>query len=543
MNQYIMDKNNGFFEYGLAPELIKSLDEQGIAQPTDIQRQVIPLALGEGDIVAQAPTGSGKTLAFVLPILNKIDREDKSVQALIVCPTRELVIQICEVIQSALKYSEGIRTAGLYGGQDIQRQLFCLRKKPQIVVGTPGRLLDHIDRRTLKLASVKYFVLDEGDEMFDMGFRGDIEKISKCVGECQKTCFSATLPQNILRLIEEFFDAPTFVKTAEGEDVPKIEQYYAIVKDAQRVGAMLKIIDDGGYERIIVFCNTKVRADKLYNALVAKKRSVAVIHGDLRQSERTQIIKRFKAQSLHILVATDVASRGLDVEGVDAIINFDPPTDSDFYVHRIGRTARAKKEGVAYTLIDSSQVGYIPSFQKASGDALKYVELGNIADTFTLPKDSSNKIKDFHDNQSRFFLNVGKRDWLDKDSLTKLLLKSTTLKIFEIADIKIRDTYSFVSVIKGCEGKLFKLKGVTLGKRQVTIQEAKEEEKPAPNQSVAKKDYGKKGNARSTKPIGKSVDSKKKTNGKLGARPVVKGMKKKGNKAVSRKSKYYSQED
>ncbi|MDE6189329.1 MAG: DEAD/DEAH box helicase [Clostridia bacterium] len=532
--------NNQFEQYGFAPELIKSLDGQNVTVPTDIQKKVIPLALGEGDIVAKAPTGTGKTLAFVLPILSKIDREDNAVQALIVCPTRELVIQICEVIQAALKYCENIRTAGLYGGQNIQRQLFCLRKKPQIVVGTPGRLLDHIDRRTIKLASVKFFVLDEGDEMLDMGFRGDIEKISKSVGKCQKMCFSATLPQNILNLVEEFFDKPTFVKTADGEDIPKIEQYYAIVKDAQRVGALLKIIDDGKYERAIVFCNTKARADKLFSALIAKKRSVAVIHGDLRQTERTQIIKRFKSQGLQILVATDVAARGLDVEGVDVIINFDPPTDSDFYVHRIGRTARAKKEGVAYTLIDSSQVGYIPSFQKASDNALKFFELGNIADTFTLPKDSSNKIKDFRDNQSRFFLNVGKKDLLDKDSLTKLLLKSTPLKIFEISDIKIRDTYSFVSVIKGCEGKLFKLKGVTLGKRAVTIQEAKEEERPTENSNPkTSKDYGKKG-----KPAAKSFGNKpvKKAGGKKadGSKAAVKGMKKKGNKPVSRKSKFYS---
>ena len=203
-----------------------------------------------------------------------------------------------------------------------------------------------------------------------------------------------------------------------------------------------------------------------------------LLHGDLRQSERTQILKRFKAKELKILVATDVASRGLDIDGVQAIINFDPPTDEDFYVHRIGRTARASKEGVAYTLIDSAQVGYIPSYQRKVDNALRYKDIGVISDSFTMPKDGSNRLRDFHGNQSRFFLNVGKRDLLDKDSLTKLLLTYTPLKIYEIADLKIRDTYSFVSVIKGCEGKLFKLEGVVIGKREVTIQEAKEEEKP-----------------------------------------------------------------
>lgn len=489
-----MENNNnqsqlgGFQSFGVQPEIIKSLDEQGIISPTDIQREVIPIALKDGDVVAQAPTGTGKTLAFALPMLAKIDRDASCVQALVLCPTRELVIQICEVIQNACKYYERVRVAGLYGGQNIQRQLFCLRKKPQIVVGTPGRLLDHIDRRTLKLGDVSYLVLDECDEMLDMGFRGDIEKIDDKVGEAQRLCFSATIPQSINALIQKLLHDPTFVKTSvDGEDTPKIEQYYCVVKDAQRLGAMLKIIDKNKYDFVIAFCNTKTRADKLFGALKSKGREVALLHGDLRQSERTQILKRFKAKELKILVATDVASRGLDIDGVQAIINFDPPTDEDFYVHRIGRTARASKEGVAYTLIDSAQVGYIPSYQRKVDNALKYMDIGVISDSFTMPKDGSNKLKDFHDNQSRFFLNVGKRDLLDKDSLTKLLLTYTPLKIYEIADLKIRDTYSFVSVIKGCEGKLFKLKGVVLGKREVTIQDAKEEEKPQKQNAPSQK--------------------------------------------------------
>ncbi len=479
-----MENNNQsqlgeFQSFAIQPEIIKSLDEQGILTPTDIQREVIPIALKDGDVVAQAPTGTGKTLAFVLPMLAKIDRDASCVQALVLCPTRELVIQICEVIQSLCKYYERVRVAGLYGGQNIQRQLFCLRKKPQIVVGTPGRLLDHIDRRTLKLGDVSYLVLDECDEMLDMGFRGDIEKIDGKIGKAQRLCFSATIPQSINTLIQKLLYNPTFVKTSvDGEDTPKIEQYYCVVKDAQRLGAMLKIIDGNKYDFVIVFCNTKTRADKLFGALKSKGREAVLLHGDLRQSERTQILKRFKAKELKILVATDVASRGLDIDGVQAIINFDPPTDEDFYVHRIGRTARASKEGVAYTLIDSAQVGYIPSYQRKVDNALRYKDIGVISDSFTMPKDGSNRLRDFHGNQSRFFLNVGKRDLLDKDSLTKLLLTYTPLKIYEIADLKIRDTYSFVSVIKGCEGKLFKLEGVVIGKREVTIQEAKEEEKP-----------------------------------------------------------------
>lgn len=467
--------------WDLPAEVLKGLEEQGVVEPTDIQREVIPIALGHGDIVAQAPTGTGKTLAFVLPMLAKIDRDSSKVQALVLCPTRELVIQICEVIQNACKYYERVRVAGLYGGQNIQRQLFCLRKKPQIVVGTPGRLLDHIDRRTLKLSDINYFVLDECDEMLDMGFRGDIEKIDANISKSsQRLCFSATIPKAIKGLIEKLLKTPAYVKTSlDGEDTPKIKQYYSIIKDSQRVGALLKVIDENSYKFVIAFCNTKTRADKLFAALKAKGRRVAMLHGDLRQSERTQILKRFKARELDILVATDVASRGIDIDGVEAIFNFDPPTDEDFYVHRIGRTARASNDGTAYTFIDSNQVGYIPSYQRKVGNALEFIDLGVISDSFTLPKDGSNKLKDVHDNQSRFFLNVGKRDLLDKDSLVKLLIKFTPLKIYDIADVKIRDTYSFVSVIKGKEGGIFKLKGTVLGKREVTVQEAKEEEKPA----------------------------------------------------------------
>lgn len=499
----IKEQNINFENFGLAEELLRSLDEQGLSVPTEIQSQVIPSAIKGGDVVAQAPTGTGKTLAFLLPILQRLDREDDCVQAVILCPTRELVIQICEVLQRLVKYYERVRIAGLYGGQNIQKQLFCLRKKPQIVVGTPGRMLDHLDRRTLRLSDVKVFVLDECDEMLDMGFRGDIEKINGKIGDCQRLCFSATIPKNIRDFIEHITSSPEYIKTTlGGEEIPKIRQFYSVVKDAQRVGAALKIIDSENYGVVMIFCNTKTRADKVCYALTSKGRSAAVIHSDLPQSARTQIIKRFKAKEISILVATDVAARGLDVDGVQAIINFDPPTDCDFYVHRIGRTARADKDGAAYTLIDSSQVGYVPSYQKVSDNALQYKDLGAVSDSFTLPKDASNKLRDFHDNQSRFFINAGKRDLLDKDSFIKLILSVTQLKIYEIADVKIRDTYSFVSVVKGGESKIFKLKGVKLGNRELNVQQAKEEEKTNSSDSrsaAAKKSFGPKNKSRIAK--------------------------------------------
>lgn len=537
--------DNLFRRFDIPEDILKALYEEGIVTSTPVQSEVIPLVLEGKDVVAKAPTGTGKTLAFALPLLKAIDRDANGVQALIMCPTRELVIQICEVFQGLVKYYERVRIAGLYGGQNIQRQLFCLRKKPQIVVGTPGRLLDHLDRRTLKLADVEYFVLDEADEMLDMGFRGDIEKVAEKLGKCQKLCFSATLPQAIRQLTDNLLCDPAYVETkVDGNSVPDIKQYYTVLKDSQRVGAMLGIIDREKYDKVIVFCNTKIRADKLGDALVGKKIQATVIHGDLKQSERTQIIKRFKAGQLNILVATDVAARGLDIDDVQAVINFDPPTDKEFYVHRIGRTARNEKKGAAYTFVDSTQVGYVPSYQKASGDKLEYKELFNISDSYTLPKDSSNKMADFHDNESRYFLNVGKRDLLDKDSLTKLLLTSTPLKIYEIADIKIRDTYSFVSVIKGNEKKLFKLQGITLGNRKVNIQEAIEEEKPQKQSDFKRKEKseGKKSGASSAKG-GKDAREKSSANARSANRnSKVKGAKGKSGgkskKSVSNKMRF-----
>lgn len=533
---------NSFGQFSLPDEIIKALDEESITSPTPIQSEVIPLVKAGRDVVAKAPTGTGKTLAFALPVLADVDRESKDVQVLVLCPTRELVIQICEVFQSLVKYYERVRIAGLYGGQNIQRQLFCLRKKPQIVVGTPGRLLDHLDRRTLRLSGVRYFILDEADEMLDMGFRGDIEKVAAKLGECRKLCFSATLPPAIKQLTDSLLDNPVYAETKiDGGSTPEIEQYYTVLKDSQRVGAMLSVIGKEGYDKVIAFCNTKLRADKLGEALAGKKMQATVIHGDLKQSERTQIIKRFKAGQLNILVATDVAARGLDIDDVQAVFNFDPPTDKDFYVHRIGRTARNEKKGAAYTFVDSSQVGYIPSYQSAVGDKLKFMELPNIGDSYTLPKDSSNKMADFHDNESRYFLNVGKKDLLDKDSLTKLLLTSTALKIYEIADIKIRDTYSFVSVIKGNEKKLFKLQGITLGNRKVNIQQAIEEEKPERQSDFKRKDKTKQTAKRpyadkSDKRIGKSASDKKPRGAK--SERERKNFGKGGKKSVSQKMRF-----
>ena len=515
--------NNFFEEINIDKNIVRALTENGIIEPTAIQRAIIPLAMQGGDVVGQAPTGTGKTLAFVLPMLDAIDRDYDGVQIMVLCPTRELVMQICAVLSDTLKYTEKIRVAGLYGGQNIQRQLMFLRKKPQIVVGTVGRVLDHIGRKTLKLGNIKALVLDECDEMFDMGFRKDIESImSMCPKDCQKMLFSATIPTEIKSLIDQRLSAPKYVKaTIDGENTPKIEQKYTVVKDSQRVGYLLRIIDENKYSRVIIFCNTKKRADKLGEALIKKRRSAVVLHGDLKQAQRTAMMKQFRNGQVEMLIATDVAARGIDVDDVQAIINFDPPTTPDFYVHRIGRTARASKGGAAYTFIDGEQTANIPLYQKATNNALQYMEMNWDVDSFTLPKDSSNRLNRecVEANVSRFFVNVGKKDMLDKDTVVKIITTKTAIKIYEITDVKLRDTYGFVEVVKGKEGELKKLEGMTIGKRKLTLQEADKEKMHKPSKDV-KNDY--KSGKKSTKDEKSEYKSRKKSdnNSEKGVRKI-----------------------
>lgn len=497
-----------FTELNIDPLIVKALDEQNIVEMTEIQDKVIPVAMEGKDVVAKAPTGTGKTLGYVLPIMNMVDRQSNKIQAIIVCPTRELVIQICDVFKMATKYYEGFRVAGIYGGQNFERQLMYLRKKPQVIIGTPGRILDHLDRHTLKLQETKCFVLDEGDEMFDMGFRDDIETIMKALPQIttQKLLFSATIPQAIENIINQKFKEPVYVEaTVDGENIPEIKQYYTMVQDSQRVSALLYLKRVNKYERCIVFCNTKARADKLYQALVKAKANVAVIHSDIRQNERTRIMKAFKEGKVEMLVATDVAARGIDVDSIKVIFNFDPPADSDFYIHRIGRTARANKTGAAYTIIDQSQVGFVQAYQTATNNALEYVDLPEFKDEFTLPHDGSNK---FHKVEKqgatkRFFLNIGKKDMLDKFSLTKLVTTKCKIALHEIVDVKVSDTFSFVEVGNNNVANLKKLEGLTLGKRKVVIEEAKGDEKPSSkdkSKSKGGKDFKEKKDFKKSKP-------------------------------------------
>ena len=363
-----------FNELEIAEELKRAISDMGFTEPTQIQSQVIPAMLDGHDIVAQAPTGTGKTCAFALPIITNTPKESKDVKSLILCPTRELVIQIANEFKKFLKYTENVRVCAVYGGQNIDRQLASLRKKPQIIIATPGRALDHIERRTIKLHNIECVTLDEADEMLDMGFKPDIDKILKaCPKYKQLALFSATMPKQILEMIETYQTDPIKI-VGESEEKPQIEQIAIKCKEADKVPFITDILDIYDYKLSICFCNTKKRVDELTKILCSFGYVAEGLHGDLKQSQRDKIMKRYRAGEINILVATDVVARGIDVSDIDAIFNFDPPIDEEFYVHRIGRTARAKKTGIAYTFYTKGQKHLIENFERITKTNMKKMD-------------------------------------------------------------------------------------------------------------------------------------------------------------------------
>lgn len=355
-----------FEELNLSKELLKAIDNMGFEEATPIQSQTIPHILAGKDVIGQAQTGTGKTAAFGLPILDTVNPKDKSQQAIILCPTRELAIQVAEELKALSKFKEGIRILPVYGGQPIERQIHALKKGVQIIIGTPGRVMDHMRRHTLKLHNTKMVVLDEADEMLDMGFREDIEKILQDVPKKRQTLlFSATIPKPILELGERYLKNPQFVKVVYKElTVPNIEQYYFEVKRKNKVEALSRLIDFYNPNLALVFCNTKRRVDELTEQLQARGYSADGLHGDMSQPQRDRVMGKFKTGAIDILVATDVAARGLDVDDVDVVVNFDVPQNDEYYVHRIGRTGRAGRAGKAFTFVVGRDIYKLKDIQR-----------------------------------------------------------------------------------------------------------------------------------------------------------------------------------
>ena len=349
-----------FTELNLSPELLASVERAGFEEATPIQSETIPLALEGKDVIGQAQTGTGKTAAFGLPMLEKIDPQLRQIQGLVIAPTRELAIQTQEELHR-LGRDKKIRVSAVYGGADIGRQIRQLKDNPHVVVGTPGRMLDHINRRTLKLGTVETLVLDEADEMLNMGFLEDIESIISQVPEQRQTLlFSATMPPAIKNIGVKFMKEPEHVKIKAKEmTADLIEQFYVRSKDFEKFDIMTRLLDVQTPELTIVFGRTKRRVDELARGLEARGYKAEGIHGDLTQQKRMSVLRSFKNGQLDILVATDVAARGLDISGVTHVYNYDIPQDPESYVHRIGRTGRAGKEGVSVTFVTPNEMSYL----------------------------------------------------------------------------------------------------------------------------------------------------------------------------------------
>ena len=349
------NSNITFADLGLSEAMLKALEKKGYGYPTTIQTEAIPHFMQWKDVIAKAPTGTGKTFAFGIPMIEHIDASNEAVQALVLAPTRELAIQIGDELRGLLTYFEGIRVAVLYGGAGIGSQIKALEKKPQIVVATPGRLMDHYNRKTIRLDKIQTVVLDEADRMLDMGFFKDVTKIIEKVKNRKNLgLFSATMSQEVMTVSWMYQrDEVEITVEAKQQDRPDIDQYSLTCTPLEKAETAVRLIRSQGYERVMIFCNTKHMCQRLSDDFQRAGMDADCIHGDIRQSQREKTMQRYRDGKLAILIATDVASRGIDVDDVDCVINYDVPEENEYYVHRVGRTGRARRKGVAWSMVSN----------------------------------------------------------------------------------------------------------------------------------------------------------------------------------------------
>lgn len=355
-----------FDELNLDAKILRAVTDMGFEAASPIQAKAIPLEIEGKDIIGQAQTGTGKTAAFGIPLLQKIDPKNKKLQAVVLCPTRELAIQVADEIRSLAKYMHGIKVLPIYGGQEIVKQIRSLKYGVQVIIGTPGRVMDHMRRKTIKFGQVHTVVLDEADEMLNMGFLEDMETIlSELPEERQTVMFSATMPAAIAEIAKKFQKEPEIVKVVKKDlTVPKVTQYYYEVKPKNKIEVMCRLLDMYAPKLSVVFCNTKRQVDELVLALQGRGYFAEGLHGDLKQVQRDRVMNGFRKGRTDILVATDVAARGIDVDDVEAVFNYDIPQDEEYYVHRIGRTGRAGREGKAFSLVVGKEVYKLRDIQR-----------------------------------------------------------------------------------------------------------------------------------------------------------------------------------
>jgi ATP-dependent RNA helicase DeaD len=347
-----------FAELGLSPEILKAVDKMGFEEASPIQTAVIPHGLAGRDVVGQSATGSGKTAAFAIPAIEKVDVKQRAVQVLVLCPTRELAVQVAEEVAKLASFKKGLMEVPIYGGQSYERQFRALQAGAQVVIGTPGRVMDHMERGTLRLDQLKLVVLDEADRMLDMGFREDIEHILKATPPARQLFFfSATLPRIIQEMIKRYSRDPAWVKIeAHAQNAPQVDQVFYELDRRSKIEVLTRLIDLNDFRYGIIFCSTKVMVDELDEHLHARGYAVDRLHGDITQAQRDRVMEKFRRRGFEFLIATDVAARGLDVDDLEVVFNFDLPNDAEDYTHRIGRTGRAGKKGRAITFVAGREI-------------------------------------------------------------------------------------------------------------------------------------------------------------------------------------------
>lgn len=436
-----------FGSLSLSPILIQVVQELGFRELTPIQARSIPVLLEGRDLVGQSKTGSGKTAAFTLPVLEKLNLQQLKVQAVILCPTRELCTQVAREVRKLGRRHAGMQVLILSGGQPMFPQLNSLEKGVHVIVGTPGRVLDHLKRRTLDLKNVSTVVLDEADRMLDMGFQDDMEKILKDIPKSRQTVFfSATYPRTIEAMSQAYQRNPALITIEESQhSVPDIRQVVYETQQEVKFNGLLWILQQNQPESAIIFCNLKTTVIELARALSKVGVSSACIHGDLEQNERDRVMAKFRNKSVRILIATDVAARGLDVENLDAVFNYDLPAKADIYVHRIGRTGRAGKKGLAISLATSREKGKIQAIEKYTGIKLIEKTLASVENL------NVEEFKVFHQNSlmETLYISGGRKEKMRPgDILGALTGDAGGLNASDVGKIEIHDHFSYVAVTR-----------------------------------------------------------------------------------------------
>lgn len=478
--------NDNFKQYKLSDEILKALEGIGYKEPSDVQKEVIPKILEGNDIVVKSQTGSGKTAAFAIPMCEKITWDENKPQVLVLTPTRELAIQVKEEIKNIGRFKR-IKAVAVFGKQPFSEQARELKQKCHIVVGTPGRVMDHLQRGTLDIAEVKYLIIDEADEMLNMGFIDQVEDIVRLIKNNRQTMlFSATIPEKVLGICQRYMNNPVEVEVKTQKLITEnITHKLYRVNENYKAEELNRLLIKETPETAVIFCKTKENVDKVYETLERKRYSVNKIHGGMLQKERLQVMEAFKKGQFRILIATDVAARGIDVEGITHVINYDLPVEKEAYVHRIGRTGRAGASGKAISLVNGFEDRLLEQIHNYIGfsipfsdiDEIKTVDIGNekaLSILKSKPKVKREKAKEINKGITKIYLNGGKKKKLRAGDIVGAISRIDGIEADDIGIIDVQDMVSYVDILNGKGNIVIEgLKQSTIKGKKLRIEKAK----------------------------------------------------------------------